>query len=117
MLKSNEALLRVAFYNVGLKRDYQKWQGALAKDVGRLFVRHKLDMVFVCGLGEHEVGLPRQEEYLKEVVCEINDGGAEEPAVRVGLRCGDMATYAVFARQEIIEGASGDLKGACHMSP
>ena len=97
MLKSNEALLRVAFYNVGLKRDYQKWQGALAKDVGRLFVRHKLDMVFVCGLGEHEVGLPRQEEYLKEVVREINDGGAEEPAVRVELHCGDMATYAVFA--------------------
>ena len=66
MLPNLNNALRVAFYNVGLTQsafDDKKQQSAqaridlLVKDVATAFKKHKLHLLLLCELGEHEIGL------------------------------------------------------------
>ena len=62
MLPNLDNALRVAFYNVGLlqsalnhkkKKRAQKRIDLLVKDVATAFMKHKLQLLLLCELGEH----------------------------------------------------------------
>ena len=66
MLPNLDNALRVAFYSVGLlqsalnhkkKKRAQKCIDLLVKDVVTAFKKHKLQLLLLCELGEHEIGL------------------------------------------------------------
>ena len=118
MVQNDETLLRVAFYNVGIqqqdlntkkpRRAVERCQ-LLAHDIAEAFTKHRLDLLCLCELGEHEIGLhgrknlncQTQEDLLVLVTCMTNeelDGGAAEPAVQVQLVSGQYPTYAAMKR-------------------
>ena len=70
---------------------------------------HRLDLLCLCELGEHEIGLQgrknlgcrSQNDLLKLIVNMANEdlqGGASEPAVQVELLSGQYPTYAALRR-------------------
>ena len=70
----------------------------------RAFVYDQIDMLLLCALGEHEVGLTNQAGLLQDVVDRVNrrqtaGGGALEPAVRATLTSAQHPTYAVIVRE------------------
>ena len=108
------SVLRVAFYNVGIqqpeldkkfKKEADKKPRKLARDIAEAFNRHHLDLLCLCELGEHGLGLHgrrhlscgTQAELLEWVVELANEdlGGASEPAELVS---GEHPTYAVIKR-------------------
>ena len=104
-VEDDETLLRVAFYNVGIQQsdlDSKRWQKAqtrcefLAHDIAEGFRRHRLELLCLCELGEHEIGLQGRknlgcdsQEKLLQLIVQIVDrdlhSGAPEPAVEVVL--------------------------------
>ena len=73
MLPNLDNALRVAFYNVGLLQDAPKSNkqergqnliNSLVKDVATAFKKHKLQLLLLCELGEHEIGLPSRPQAL-----------------------------------------------------
>ena len=66
ILPNLDNALRVAFYNVGLtqsalnankEKRAQARIDVLVKDVATAFKKHKLHLLLLCELGEHEIGL------------------------------------------------------------
>ena len=62
----DEKILRVAFYNVGLQQSALNIKNRttaeqrcemLADDIAEGFRKHRLDLLCLCELGEHEIGL------------------------------------------------------------
>ena len=111
----DSSVLRVGFYNVGIQQsevdkknaqDANKKCMALAQDIADAFQKHRLDLLCLCELGEHTIGLhgrknlscDTQAELLQWVVRMANRllGGASEPAELVS---GDHPTYAVIRRR------------------
>ena len=111
----DSSVLRVGFYNVGIQQseldkknaqDAKKKCMALAQDIADAFQKHSLDLLCLCELGEHTIGLhgrknlscDTQAELLQWVVRMANRllGGASEPAELVS---GDHPTYAVIRRR------------------
>ena len=97
--EDDTSVLRVAFYNVGIqqpqlntkhKASVEMKCHALAADIAEGFRRHHLDLLCLCELGEHGLGLhgrkqlscDTQAELLEWVVRMANGslGGASEPA-------------------------------------
>ena len=118
VVEDDETVLRAAFYNVGMQQsdlDTKRRKTAegrcarLAHDIAEGFKKHRLDLLCLCELGEHEIGLQgqknlrcdSQEELLVMIASMVNralDGGALEPAVQVDLVSGQYATYAAMTR-------------------
>ena len=119
VVEDDETVLRVAFYNVGMQQsdlDTKRRKTAegrcarLAHDIAEGFKKHRLDLLCLCELGEHEIGLQgqknlrcdSQEELLVMIASMVDralDGGALEPAVQVDLVSGQYATYAALKRR------------------
>ena len=83
----------------------------LVKDVATAFKKHKLQLLLLCELGEHEIGLQgrmhfqcdTQQELMEMVTAKVNgvfeqeDSGASEPAApRVTLISSEFPTYAAI---------------------
>ena len=69
VVKNDETVLRVAFYNVGIQQsdlDSKKCTVAekrcrkFAGDIAAAFLTHRLDLLCICELGEHDIGLQGQ---------------------------------------------------------
>ena len=116
VVESDETVLRVAFYNVGMqhsaldsKNGYKSLNRceALARDIADGFRKHCLDLLCLCELGERAIGLhgrkhlscDTQADLLEWVVRWTNKrlGGASEPAELVS---GEHPTYAVIKRSD-----------------
>ena len=113
------AALPVAFYNASvtqpqldtasrMRAENTCWR--LARDIAEGFRRHRLDLLCLCELGEHEIGLQgrnnlgcqSQHELLQLIVGMANEdlqGGAPEPAVQVELVSGQHPAYAAVTRR------------------
>ena len=72
MLPNLDNALRVAFYNVGLlqsalnhpkRKRAQERIDLLVKDVVTAFKKHKLQLLLLCELGEHEIGLEGRKHF------------------------------------------------------
>ena len=72
MLPNLDNALREAFYNVGLlqsalnhqnKKRAQERIDLLVKDVVTAFKKHKLQLLLLCELGEHEIGLQSRKHF------------------------------------------------------
>ena len=124
ILPNLDDALRVAFYHVGLlqsalnhkkKKRAQKCIDLLVKDVVTAFKKHKLQLLLLCELGEHEIGLEgrmhfqcdTQLKLMEMVTAEVNgafeqeDSGAPEPAApRVTLVAGEFPSYAAIKLDE-----------------
>ena len=116
----DETVFRVAFYNVGFqqsmldaKRRHRavKHCESFARDIAQGFTKNRLDLLCLCELGEHEIGLQgqknldceSQQEVLQLITLKVNEEirrGAEEPAVEVELVSGQHATYAAMKRRD-----------------
>ena len=117
--EDDEAVLSAAFYTVGLQQsalDAKKARPAqahcqnLARDIAKAFQLHRLDVLCLCELGEHGIGLQgsrhmgcgTQEELLQQITAMVNDdfrGDAPELAAHIQLVSGEHAAYAAFKRR------------------
>ena len=75
MAENDETVVRVAFYNVGIQQAHldtksfkraEKRCRALANDIAEGFRKHRLELLCLCELGEHEIGLQGR----KNLSCE-----------------------------------------------
>ena len=84
---------------------------ALAHDIDEGFRKHHLELLCLCELGEHEIGLQGRKNLgcrsqngllnlLVHMASEDLDGGASESAVQVELLSGQYPTYAALKRRE-----------------
>ena len=105
LLVEGAAACKIGFYNVGLtdlmingykQQQSQVYSERLAQDLVIAFNEFRMHMLCLCELGEHEVGLDKQESFLKDIVSRVNKDG---PA-RVRLESGQHPTYAVFIRDD-----------------
>ena len=119
MVPNDESVLRVAFYNVGMEQsdlDTKRIEVAqercrkFAHDIVAAFRDHRLDLLCICELGEHTIGLEgkknlrceSQEQLLLLVLRMVDEelrGGAQEPAIAVDLVSGQYPTYAAMKRR------------------
>ena len=119
IVENDATVLRVAFYNVGLQQQELSTRKRapaeercrnLAHDIAEGFRKHRLDLLCLCELGEHGIGLqgvkhlecPSQDALLQLIVrmaSADDQGGAGEPAVQVELVSGQHATYAAMKRR------------------
>ena len=118
-VEHDETMLRSAFYNVGIQQqdlDTKKSKPAekrcrdLAHDIAEGIRKHRLDLLCLLELGEHEIGLQgekhfgcgSQEDLLMLIISMANEdlqSGALEPAAQVELISGQHATYAAIKRR------------------
>ena len=82
----------------------------LANDIAEGLGKHRLELLCLCELGEHEIGLQSrknlrcesQDDLLRLIVRVANEdlqGGAPEPAVEVELASDQHPTYAAMKRR------------------
>ena len=83
----------------------------MAHDIAEAFKKHRLDLLRLCELGEHEIGLQgrknldcrSQKDLLEQIVNMVNDellACGSEIDVRVVLVSGTHPTYAAVKRRE-----------------
>ena len=130
VVEDDETVLRVAFYNIGLQQsalDTKKRAvaearcQALARDIAEGFRRHRLDLLCLCEVGEHDIGLHGQknlncdsQEQLLELVAQMATtelrSGALEPAVQVELLSGQYPAYAAMQRRGSVLAVEGVME-------
>ena len=119
VVADDDAVLRAAFYTVGLQQnalDSRRAEVAIAfcqrwaRDITDAFQLHRLDVLCLCDLGEHGVGLQgcahlgchTQEELFLQITTMVADalrGDAPELAAQIQLVSGEHASYAAFERR------------------
>ena len=82
----------------------------MAHDIAEAFTRQGLDLLSLCELGEHSIGLQVQKNFgcniqteLMELISvrvnnELEHNGVAEPVVRIELLSSQHPTYAAFKR-------------------